>query len=97
MSEKQPEAMQGFGPQWPGQEPGAYQFVFPSPFFLPFPFLFRIPPRFFIGFLPRRRRRRRHDVEGQEEAMGWCIRNISENEYAYMMGMGFPEVEIESE
>ena len=95
MSEKQPEAMQGFGPPWPGSEPGAYQ-LFPSPFFLPFPFLFRIPPRFFIGFLPRRRRRRR-DLEGQGEEMGWCIRCISENEYGYMMGQGFPEVEIESE
>jgi len=94
MSEKKPEAMQGYFPQWPGQQPEASQFFFPSPLFLPFPFLFRVPPRFFIGFLPRRRRRR-YDVEGHEEALGWCIRAIAENEYAYMRSMGFPEVEIE--
>ena len=94
MNEKQPEAMQGYT-QWAGQQPEAYQF-FPSPLFLPFPFLFRVPPRFFIGFLPRRRRRR-YDIDAREEALGWCIRNIAENEYAYMRSMGFPEVEIEME
>ncbi len=80
MSDK-PEAMQEF------RFPRSRRFPF---FFFFHPFLFRIPPvGFFIGFLPRPR-----FFEAGDDDPEWCIRRISEAEFAAMTRLGFPEMEV---